>query len=323
LPLKAAAKKLDVMAAGDLFVDIIMSGFSFWPQPGQEAVAENFCREIGGGAAITACGLAKLGLRVGVLGVVGSDIGSWVVDGLRECGVDASGICCDFHRPTAFTVAISSPEDRAFFTYLGANAKFPELLIEAAARRLLSQARHVHLACAPDLDAAPELFQVLRANDCRLSLDVGWHESWLSDPRAMALVRELDIFFPNEREAACMTGKTDPAAMLAAYADSGARAVALKLGARGAGLLWQGRITFADPYPVEPVDTTGAGDSFDAGFLYGLLQGEDPETCLRIANICGALSTEALGGISSFPSLEKLQEAGAKTNLRTELWLEK
>jgi sugar/nucleoside kinase (ribokinase family) len=320
---KPTTKKLDVMVTGDLFVDIIMSGFSFWPQPGQEAVANDFCREIGGGASITACGLAKLGLRAGVVGVVGSDIGSWVVDGLRDCGVDTSGISYDVSRPTAFTVAISSPEDRAFFTYLGANAKFPEVLAEAAAERLLSQARHVHLACAPDLDTAPELFQALRLNDCCLSLDVGWHESWLCDPRAMALVRELDMFFPNEREAACMTGETDPAAMLGAYADNGLKAVALKLGSRGAGLLWHGKISFADPYPVEPVDTTGAGDSFDAGFLYGLLTGEDPETCLRIATVCGALSTEALGGISSFPTLEQLQHALRQVNAPTELWLEK
>jgi sugar/nucleoside kinase (ribokinase family) len=316
-------KKLDVMVAGDLFVDIIMSGFSFWPQPGQEAVANEFCREIGGGASITACGLAKLGAKVGVLGVVGSDIGSWVVDGLRECGVDTSGICYDINRPTAFTVAISSPEDRAFFTHLGANARFPEVLIEAATERLLSHARHVHLACAPDLDTAPELFQALRLNDCCLSLDVGWHESWLCDPRAMALVRELDIFFPNEREAGCMTGQSDPAAMLEAYAQNGFKAVALKLGPRGAGLLWHGKISFAEAYVVEPVDTTGAGDSFDAGFLYGLLKGEEPETCLRFGTICGALSTEALGGITSFPTLRRMREALKRASTPTELWLEK
>ena len=311
------------MVAGDLFVDIIMSGFSFWPQPGQEAVANDFCREIGGGASITACGLAKLGLKAGVLGVVGSDIGSWVVDGLRECGVETSGISYDMNRPTAFTVAISSPEDRAFFTHIGANAKFPDVLIEAANERLLSHARHVHLACAPDLDTAPELFQVLRMNDCCLSLDVGWHENWLSDPRAMALVRELDIFFPNEREAASMTGQSDPRAMLETYARNGLKAVALKLGARGAGLLWHGTISFVEPYVVEPVDTTGAGDSFDAGFLYGILRGHDPDTCLRIGSVCGALSTQALGGIASFPTAAQLQEALRRVGATTELWLEK
>jgi sugar/nucleoside kinase (ribokinase family) len=89
LPLKQV-KKLDVMVAGDLFMDIIMSGFPYWPQPGQESVASEMRREVGGGAAITACGLAKLGSTVGVLGVVGSDAGAWVIDHLRKCGVQTS-----------------------------------------------------------------------------------------------------------------------------------------------------------------------------------------------------------------------------------------
>ncbi len=296
------------MVAGDLFIDIVMSGFSFWPEPGQEAVATEYCREVGGGAAITSAGLAKLGSRTGVLGVVGQD-GAWLVDRLRKQGVDTAGIAYDMHEPTAFSVAVSSPEDRAFFTYLGANYKFSEVLLEAATERLLSQARHVHLACAPDLDTAGELLQALKLNDCCISLDVGWHELWLRDPRSMAVLRNVDIFFPNEAEASCMTDQTEPRAMLEAFAEAGVKAVVLKLGAHGAALLWEGRIIMGEPYPVEAHDTTGAGDSFDAGFLHAWLRGETPETCLRVATICGALSTEALGGIEAFPTKDELEEA--------------
>ena len=295
------------MVAGDLFIDIVMSGFSFWPEPGQEAVAQEYCREVGGGAAITAVGLAKLGSRVGALGVVGND-GHWMIDRLRKHHVDTSGIAYDLHEPTAFTVAVSGPVDRAFFTYLGANRRFPEVLFEAAAARLLSQARHVHLACAPDLDSASELLEALRNNDCCISLDVGWHEQWLRDPRALWLLRNIDIFFPNEAEASCITGRSGACEILKAFRDEGVKAVVLKLGARGAALLWEGRIIMGEPYPVTAIDTTGAGDCFDAGFLHGWLRGDPPDQCLRAAIVCGALSTQALGGITAFPTPEVLSD---------------
>ena len=195
VPLKQV-KKLDAMIAGDLFIDIVMSGFAFWPRPGEESVATEFCKEVGGGSAITACGLAKLGSKVGVLGVVGSDMGAWLIDRLRKHGVDTTGISYDMEEPTAFSVAVSSPEDRAFLTYLGANYRFPELLMEAATERHLSHARHVHLACAPDLDNMVEVVQALRTNDCCISLDVGWHEAWLSDPRALVCVAAIGHLFP-------------------------------------------------------------------------------------------------------------------------------
>ncbi len=185
--------------------------------------------------------------------------------------------------------------------------------MEAATERLLAQARHVHLACAPDLDTAGELLQALKLNDCCISLDVGWHEQWLRDPRSMAVVRNVDIFFPNESEASCMTGETEPRAILEAFADANVKAVVLKLGAHGAALLWGGRVIMGDPFPVDAHDTTGAGDCFDAGFLHAWLKGEPPERCLRVATICGALSTEALGGIDAFPTREALEGSAALT----------
>jgi sugar/nucleoside kinase (ribokinase family) len=89
--------------------------------------------------------------------------------------------------------------------------------------------------------------------------------------------------------------------------------VALKLGAEGAALLWKGEFLRADSYPVEPVDTTGAGDCFDAGFLHEWLQGAPPEECLRAGTICGGLSTEKMGGLDGFPTAERLAAAMKET----------
>jgi ribokinase len=298
---------LDVLVAGELFVDLILSGFKFWPRLGQEAFARHFHREIGGGAAITACGLAKLGLRVGVLGAVGTDAGEWVTEQFKTRSVDTSAIRLDCMEPTAFTVVASLPEDRAFLSYPGANRLFAGVLAEAAARQHLYGARHVHLACSPRIDTTPDVLSSLRDTGCSLSLDVGWHEDWLKDPGSLAKLPLIDLFFPNEVEAMRMTGEGHPEQILRCFALAGVKRVALKLGARGAALLWDGEMFFIGPHPVTPLDSTGAGDCFDAGFLYAWLKGESPETCLRTANVCGALSTEAFGGIAGFPSPEHLE----------------
>lgn len=294
---------------GDFFMDIVMTDFYRLPQLGEEAFARRLRHEIGGGAAITACGLARLGLNVAVLGVVGREDGMWIVKRLIAAGVNASALEHHPTEPSGITVSVSTPEDRAFFTYYGANERLPELLKEPEARTLMASARHVHFACGPDPELDGDLFEQLHRQQCRLSLDVGWHVPWLEDPANAVLLEQCDIFFPNEREAEKLTGESDPNLMLGKMADRGISAVGLKLGARGAKLLWKDRVYAVPAWPVAPIDTTGAGDSFDAGFIYEWQRGGSPEQCLQTAAICGALSTRALGGIDGFPTAGELNEA--------------
>ena len=300
---------IDALVAGEMYVDLIMGGFEEWPQPGNEAFAREFRRDIGGGASITAAGLAMLGTRTGIFGIVGSDHHDWIVRRLEERDVDTSDLQTACTEPTAFTVAVSMPEERTFFTYLGANKGFYPVLEEAAVTRHLKRARHIHVAYAPPWEKAGELFSEMRANGCTLSLDAGWHEEWLDDPRALPLISAIDVFFPNEAEAVHITGERDAERILRCFCGAGMKRVALKLGARGAALLWDGEILFEPPLPVTARDTTGAGDCFDAGFLHAWLKGEPPRQCLRVANVCGALSTEAYGGIEGFPTPERLRHA--------------
>ena len=298
----------DFIVAGEIYLDLTMAGFKTWPKPGMESFAEEFFREIGGGTSITACGLAKLGSRTAVLGLVGSEWGQWVVARMKESGVDTAGVGCVLEEPTGFTVVATTPEDRAFLSYGGANRKLPALLEEAMRTNQFIGARHVHLACAPPLASAGELIAAIHRDGCTVSVDVGWHEEWLSDPRAKALLPEIDWFFPNEVEARFMTGEAEPDQALAWFRKAGARGVALKLGPAGAALLEDGRVYRVDRHPVTPRDTTGAGDSFDAGFLHYWIEGEVPEACLRAGNICGAVSTEGYGAIGAFPTLERLKK---------------
>jgi len=302
-------KTWDAIIVGDFFIDIVMSGFQQLPRLGEEAFADTLRTDIGGGAAITSAGLAKLGVNVAVLGVVGHEDGMWICKRLMSAGVDASALEIHPSEPSGHTVSVSTPEDRAFFTYYGANQQLPALIKEKEACALMASARHVHFACVPDpiLDAG--LFRELRRHDCNLSIDAGWHESWLSDPLSYELLRQVDIFFPNEREGELMTGASEPRDILRRLQEKGVRRVALKLGAKGAMLDWDGQIFRCPPYPVEPLDTTGAGDSFDAGFIHGWLTGASPEECLQIAAVCGALSTRGLGGIETFPTKQELEDA--------------
>jgi ribokinase len=297
-----------VIVVGEFFVDEILSGFQALPKLGEEAFARRFYRDVGGGAAITACGLAKLGANVAVLGAVGKQDGQWVVDRLTSFGINCSGLERHATEPTGLTISVSTREDRAFFSYYGANQLLTRILGRPETAQILGQARHIHFACAPDAEADEALLAGLRRRRCRISVDVQSHVSWLTRAKSLNLLRHCDVFFPNEREAEWISGEGGTTRVLRALRDKGLRGVGLKLGGKGAALLWRKREFLADPIPVETVDTTGAGDCFDAGFIYAWLAGEKPQRCLEIANVCGALSTRALGGIAGFPTPAELGE---------------
>jgi ribokinase len=304
---KPAARR-SVAIIGELFIDEIFSSFVSLPKLGEEAFAKEFQREVGGGAAITACALSKLGVDVAVIGVVGKADGAWLIERLQARGVDCSGIAFHPSEPTGVTVSVSTREDRAFFSYYGANSRLHHLFSQENTIKILKSARHVHFACTPDVEIHGPLLDDLRRRRCRISIDVQSHLSWLTRDESLNILRQCDIFFPNEQEAEWVARQTGTSKILHALREKGLRGVGLKLGGKGAALLWRNHEFLVDPFPVTSVDTTGAGDCFNAGFIYGWLRGAKPQRCLELANICGALSTRALGGIEAFPNLQELRE---------------
>ncbi len=296
------------MVVGELFHDEILSGLQALPKLGEEAFARKYIREVGGGAAITACGLAKLGARVAVLGVVGHD-GEWLLSRLRGTGVDTSFIEVSRAEPTGLTVSVSTREDRAFFSYYGANDGLNQFLRRPDWFDLMSSARVVHIATSPDGELDARLIPALKLAESFVSLDVQSHMSWLTSPANMKILLAADVFFPNELEAEWVSGESGVHPVLRRLRAKGLKRVGLKLGGKGAALSWDQQEYFVDPHPVDCEDTTGAGDCFNAGFLFAWLQGESEQSCLKWANICGALSTRELGGVLGFPGLEEVQEA--------------
>ena len=299
----SVGKAWDIAVVGEIFIDHVFSGFEQWPLPGMEYFTDNYVREVGGGAANTSCALARLGTRVAVFGIIGHE-DDWLRKRLCSFGVGLDGLQ-ESPCGTAVSVSISTRKDRSFFTWPGANRELNNYLLNPLTQEELTHASHVHLALPLRRTLARELFPRLRAAKCTISLDVGHQNDWLQDPENLATCCEVDYFFPNQLEGRLMTGRSDADEILRELDARGIHGAVLKLGPVGAATLRGGIFCCAAPPPVEAVDTTGAGDAFDAGFLRAFLAGHSVSRMLRSGCICGALSTRNAGALSALPSPEE------------------
>lgn len=305
--------EFDVVVLGDCNPDLVLNGDEIEPSFGQvERLVDAAALMIGGSGGIFAAGAARLGLRTAFVGMVGDDVfGRFMCDALRERGVDTSGIVVDPTLRTGITVILSRPGDRAILTFPGTIAA---LDAAHADPKLLASTRHVHVASyflqtslAPGL---PALFQRARDAGATTSLDPNWdpHENWDSGIRE--LLHLTDLFLPNAEEAIRIAGVQDAREAAVALA-AGGPLTAVKLGAAGAIAADDHGQVIQSPAlaGVQPADTVGAGDSFDAGVLTGLLNGLAIERALELGCACGAMSTQAVGGTSAQPTLAQALEA--------------
>ncbi len=301
----------DVAVVGEIYIDHIFTGFSTWPQPGEEAFARDYHREIGGGAANTACALGRLGRTVNLIGAIGASDADWFEERLLEFGVASQGIRRT-KGSTGVTASVSLLNDRSFFTYVGENDKLMDILRSDTILDSLKSARHVHFALPLDHGLAATLLSTLRASGCSTSLDVGFHPAWLSSPATLDTCRATDYFLPNEREALLLSGG-GAANYLAFAQQNGLKTPLIKLGSRGAAMKVNGTLFEVASPIVEVIDTTGAGDAFDAGFIDALLDESDPVHCLRRACICGGLSTRLAGALQGLPFREEIGDIYEQT----------
>jgi ribokinase len=297
-------KTWDVAVVGEIFTDHVFSGFAQWPQPGEEHFTDSYVREAGGGAAITACALGRLGRNIAIFAVMGEgDL--WLQERLRSFGVDIEGLRL-VQTATAVSVSISTRQDRSFLTWPGANRALPEYLREPETVTRLAEARHIHFALPIARESAINLFPSLKAAGCTLSIDVGHHVQWLQDPQNWLTCAEVDFFLPNEKEGQVMTGFNQPEQVLAELVARGIRGTVLKLGPAGAVTLVSEKLHRARAMDLQPVDTTGAGDAFDAGLIDALLDRAELPQMLQRACVCGGLSTRQAGALAGLPDREEL-----------------
>jgi len=292
-------RDFDIIVVGELNADLILRG-DVVPAFGQvEKIIDEATLTAGSSSAIFACGAARLGLRVAFSGKAGDDeFGRFMLRELNQRGIDTSGVVIDPHLPTGLSVILSRPSDRAILTHLGSIAalRFDEIDLS-----LLSRARHLHLGSYYLLEAlrpdVPRLFDEAKARGLSISIDTNYDptEHWEGGVREA--LQRVDVFLPNETELLAITHEDSIEAGLDRFAEI--PIVAVKLGARGAVAQRGSQIVYADSIPAKVVDTTGAGDSFDAGFVYAYLTGQNLAQALRFACACGSLSTRAAGGTTA------------------------
>jgi ribokinase len=300
-------KSRNIAVVGEIYIDHIFTDFDHVPLPGEEVFADQYRREAGGGTVNTACALARLGHRCSVFGVFGKDEEAWLRSRLGSFGVH-SGHVASSDLPNAITVSMSTTTDRSFLSYAGANQSLARYVGLPGTIAALSQAEHVHFAMPLETELAEKILPALRFAGCTLSIDPGWRKDWLLSPASPDMLRMVDFFLPNENEAQLLTGRNEPEDVLHAFSALGLGCTVIKLGPRGAMTLQKNRIFTATPPDVHVIDTTGAGDAFDAGFIDAWLAGIDIEEQLRRACICGSLSTRARGALSALPSREEMLE---------------
>lgn len=295
----------DVAVVGEVYIDHVFTGFARWPQPGEEVFTRHYAREIGGGAVNTACALARLGRAVRLFGVIGITDAAWFESRLGAFNIPGDTLA-KVNGDTGVTVSVSMRDDRSFFSYIGENENLPAMLRSEAMAASLRKARHVHFAMPLAHGLAMHLLPALRVAGCTTSLDVGFQAEWLRSPANLETCGVVDYLFPNEKEAALLCGG-DAIDYLSFAQRKGLPMPIVKLGSRGAAMLAGGISCEVSPPNVEVVDTTGAGDAFDAGFIDALLDAASPEDCLRRACICGALSTRAAGALSALPHRKEIE----------------
>jgi sugar/nucleoside kinase (ribokinase family) len=324
---------LDLLVLGDCNPDLVLRG-DVRPRFGQaEQLLDEARLAIGGSGAIMACAAARLGLRTALAAVVGDDLlGHWMLEQLAGRGVDVGGCVVDKARPTGLTVVLSEPGDRAILTAVGT---IVSLRVEDVDRDRREATRHLHVSSyylqtglRPGL---PDLFKEARKRGQGTSVDPNWDPSGAWNAGFQALLPWTDCLLPNAEEAVRIAAATvagpprdTPEAAAAALATSGP-VVAVKLGAAGAVAALPGGEPVRASVPAAAAgavtDTTGAGDSFDAGFLFGRLSGWPLERALELGCACGALSTRASGGVAAQPTLEEaLRTLGAGATEALRLW---
>jgi ribokinase len=288
-----------LVVIGDANPDLILTGTDISPEFGQvEKVIEQAALSLGGSAAITSVYAARLGVPTSLVAAIGADLfGDFVESEVVAAGVAAATLV-RVTQPTGISVTLSRGDDRAILTAPGAiDALAAELILKSG---VMLDAAHVHVSSyflQPALaETLPDLLAKARRAGATTSLDTNFDptQRWMSRSLEAAL-QMTDLFFPNRTEAAALSGRDDPAQGGRWLASRYGPAVAVKCGSRGAVLACENQVLRAAPPAVRVVDTTGAGDAFNAGFLAAWLARLDWASCLRTGVAAGSLATTAVG----------------------------
>ena len=294
-------KRFDISVLGELNCDLILYGLPAVLEPEREHLANDFALTLGSSSAIFAHNISLLGSRVGFTSCIGGDpLGKFCVERLSESGVDVAGVKSLPSKNTGVTVILPLGEKRQILTYPGTTFDLNHTHLDLD---YLRDAAHFHLSSFFLLRALrprlPELFFQMKQAGLTTSLDTNDDPDnlWAGDLKAV--LKSVDVFLPNEHEACQVAGTGDVDGALDALAHL-VPIIVIKCGAQGV-LAKRGNERFhAASLSAQPVDTVGAGDSFNAGFLHKFIRGADLQDCLEYGNVSAGLSTTRAGGTEAF-----------------------
>lgn len=288
-----------LLCVGEAFDDLVFMGLDCFPGPGEELRTDSFQATTGGGAVITAVAAARLGTSV----TLASALSDNAVRRLRQERVQVKTLR-KRGEPHAISVALSTPTERAFVTFDAVNRT-----LEARLRPVLrsTRASHVHAALYPrDTHRFRRDIEALGRRGITTSCDVGWNDALAKDEGLTRMFDAFDLVFVNEREAA-LYADADSLDHALAFWRRRAGTTVIKLGADGSRAVGHAGDAHAPARPVKAIDTTGAGDAFNGGFLAAWLRGASLAECLRTGNRVGAASTRKAGGLDALPIARRPQ----------------
>lgn len=303
-------KPYDILAIGELNVDLILNKIDGEPEVGKEKFAGDMILTLGSSTAIFAANAAALGSKVGFVGMIGRDnFGQLIKESLEAKGVDTSMLIETDRYASGATIVLNYGEDRAMVTYQGAMASMSFADID---KTVFEKTRHIHISSIFLQPALKKDLVVLldyaRAHGVTTSLDTQWDpaESWDFDyARILPLV---SVFLPNEKELMLLTASAtvdEAVEKIRPYVN----VAIIKMGNKGSLLVCKDREAVLLPsfLNTEVVDAIGAGDSFNAGCISRFVKGDSLEECQRFGNLTGAINTTAAGGTGAFSSKEHIE----------------
>lgn len=301
-------KDFDVSVIGELNIDFILNQIESFPVIGKEILSRQMNVTLGSSSAIFASNLSCLDTRVAFIGKIGQDaFGDLVLMTLRNNGVNTDAIARNEALKTGATVVLNFGEDRAMITHPGA---MEDLTFDDIDWETVLRSRHLHLSSyfiqkgiKKDIS---RIFRLAKEAGLTTSFDPQWDpaEEWKMDLEG--ILPFVDVFMPNKKELLNLTRQAniqDAVLYLKAFANT----IIVKLGNEGSALLIDGEPTFLPAFLNEQVvDAIGAGDSFNAGFIYQFIQNSPLEICQEFGNMTGAYSTTASGGTGAFTARENI-----------------
>ena len=306
-------KQFDIIALGELNVDLILNQIEGEPEIGKEKFAKQMTLTLGSSTAIFAANAAALGAKVGFCGMIGNDsFGDLVEQSLQQKGVDTRYLIRQDKYATGATICMRYDEDRANLTYQGA---MDYMSLKDINPEVFQSTKHIHISSIfMQSGVKNDLIKILelcKANGVTTSLDSQWDptEQWDLDYKAVLPL--VTVFMPNETELKFLTGsaKLDEAIeKIRPYIN----AAVIKCGSRGSLLMRQGKQDRIQKALLNKnvVDCIGAGDSFNSGFITRFAAGDALDICQQYGNMTGAVNTTAAGGTTAFTCREDVERIG-------------